>query len=46
MKNKKNIEKKFNEFIETGILDNNEFQEYEACIIYFDNIQKETLKQK
>ena len=31
------IEEKFNQFIETGILDNNEFQEYEICINYFDN---------
>ena len=31
------IESKFNEFIETGALDNNEFQEYEICITEFDN---------
>lgn len=31
------LEEKFNEFIETGIIDNNEFQEYEVCILEFDN---------
>ena len=31
------IEQKFNEFIETGIIDDNEFQEYEICITEFDN---------
>jgi len=31
------IEKKFNRFIESGALDRNEFQEYEICIIEFDN---------
>jgi hypothetical protein len=33
----KKLEKQFEEFIETGILDENEFQEYEICIIEFDN---------
>lgn len=36
------IEDLFNEFIESGIIDNNEFQEYEICIIYFDNKTKNT----
>lgn len=31
------LEDKFNEFIETGALDKNEFQEYEICIQEFDN---------
>ena len=33
----KTIENKFNEFIESGIIDRNEFQEYEICILEFDN---------
>lgn len=41
MTNKNNeiekLENKFNEFIESGALDNNEFQEYETCITQFDN---------
>lgn len=28
---------RFNEFIESGIIDDNEFQEYEICITKFDN---------
>ena len=31
------LEKQFEAFIETGILDENEFQEYEICITEFDN---------
>lgn len=31
------IEDKFNKFIESGALDDNEFQEYEICITEFDN---------
>jgi len=30
-------EEKFNKFIESGIIDDNEFQEYEICITEFDN---------
>jgi hypothetical protein len=33
------LEKRFNEFIETGALDKNEFQEYEISIQEFDNEQ-------
>ncbi len=34
-----NLEKKFNEFIESGALDKEEadFCEYETCIVEFDN---------
>jgi hypothetical protein len=32
----RSIEEKFNKFIESGILDENEFQEYETCITEFD----------
>lgn len=34
---KEELENKFNEFIESGALDENEFQEYEICINEFDN---------
>ena len=42
----RNIEKKFNEFIESGILDRNQFQEYEICISEFDSKEQEHLKEK
>lgn len=39
------IEDKFDEFIASGIIDNNEFQEYEIFIEEFDNkIQKDRRK--
>ena len=31
------IEEEFNDFIASGIIDENEFQEYEICIEEFDN---------
>lgn len=34
---KMSLTERFNDFIATGIIDDNEFQEYEACIVYFDN---------
>lgn len=35
-----NLQDKFNEFIESGALDENEFQEYEISILEFDNKQE------
>ena len=45
MNKEKPLDEKFNKFIESGALDNNEFQEYETCIIDFDNkLAEEDLK--
>jgi len=40
------IEEKFNEFIASGIIDDNEFQEYEICITEFDNKLQEKEEKK
>ena len=42
----KSLENKFNQFIESEIIDKNEFQEYEICITEFDNKQNGKTKKE